>query len=178
MRAANPKKRIKGETHILWCLSGAYTICGLQFSVVQLSYHKNFAGFALLSLVFFLMCSGQEKPARQRAPSKACSMWGDLKRLRSAEERLDALEREMKAIQLEWSNVYDKVRTTLAKLAKREERAAKEEPEPNVISGSQTPTSLTPRAQEVQRQILARRNRLPQNGSEQHGLLQPDQSNR
>jgi len=98
-------------------------------------------------------------------------MFQDYKRLKRVEERLDALERIMKALELEWSNVYDKVRTTLAKLAKREERAATPVPPadgtPLEVAGA-VPTSLTDRGREIQRQILARRNRL--SGGD-HGVL-------
>jgi len=90
-------------------------------------------------------------------------MFQDYKRLKRIEERLDDLERSIKALELEWSNVYDKVRTTLAKLAKREERAATPVPAldgaPMEIAGA-VPTSLTDRGREIQRQIMARRNRL------------------
>jgi len=98
-------------------------------------------------------------------------MFQENKRLKRVEERVDALERLMKALELEWSNVYDKVRTTLAKLAKREERAPAPVPSVELTSStgsSAVPTSLTERGREIQRQILARRNRLT--GGD-HGVL-------
>lgn len=39
-------------------------------------------------------------------------------------ERLAAMERDLKMIRLEWEETYEKVHTTLRKLAKRAERAA------------------------------------------------------
>lgn len=72
-------------------------------------------------------------------------------------------EKQMKALQLEWDETYDKVRTLFARIAKRQQRA---EAEPTVeteglegIPGTQT------RAQIVQQQILARRRRMNGGGT-------------
>lgn len=44
-------------------------------------------------------------------------------------DRLDRLERNEKLLELEWENVYNKLRALLARLNKREERAAEAYPE-------------------------------------------------
>ena len=43
------------------------------------------------------------------------------KRLSTAEEKLEKLEREIKSIQLDWENTYDKMRSMMGRMAKRAE---------------------------------------------------------
>lgn len=89
-------------------------------------------------------------------------MWGDLNRLKRLESRVDDLEREIKKLELEFSDLYDKVRTMVAKWAKRIGRAQSEEEESEREAESEgiiesASTSLTPQQQRIQQQILARR---------------------
>ncbi len=56
-------------------------------------------------------------------------------RIAALEDKVAALERTVESLDLEWTNVYDKVRTTLAKIAKREQRAAQDD------SGSHEPAA-------------------------------------
>jgi len=82
------------------------------------------------------------------------------KKLQDVEERLEKLERELKAIQLDWSDVYDKIRRTMGRIVKRAEKApipqiGEEEGEPESTAGQ----ALTPRQLHVTRQIMIRRNR-------------------
>lgn len=87
------------------------------------------------------------------------------KRLKAVEERQDGFSRQMAALQLEWDETYDKIRTLFARIAKRQERAAKdgvqesstEQPTQEEIPGI---AGLTGRAAQVQQQILARRRRI------------------
>jgi len=83
-------------------------------------------------------------------------------------ERIEKLEKRMQGIDIEWTDVYDKFRNLHLRVARRvkvlEESSSQEEPqgeESEATPEAQSPmfTSLSPRAQEVQRQILQRRNR-------------------
>jgi predicted nucleic acid-binding Zn-ribbon protein len=80
--------------------------------------------------------------------------WRISKGLRQLEERMDALERDQKALEVEWTEVYDKVRHTLSRISKRSERViqAEQEPEPS--------TSRFPVTDPISQQIIARRRRL------------------
>lgn len=44
------------------------------------------------------------------------------RRLQRLDDRVEEIERAFKSLELEWSNVYDKVRVTLAKVARRSQR--------------------------------------------------------
>lgn len=86
------------------------------------------------------------------------------KRLKALEEHQDEFRRQMSALQLEWDETYDKVRTLVARLVKRDERAAKasnsETSSPEVTHEEQQSIPGMSRAQLVQQQILARRRRI------------------
>lgn len=77
------------------------------------------------------------------------------KRIASVEEAVERLERAMRAMELEWSNTYDKLRMVVAKLAKREQPLPPVDP-----VAPPSPSNLTSRAHAINEQILARRNRL------------------
>lgn len=81
--------------------------------------------------------------------------WPSLKALRQLEDRVERLERESKALETEWTEVYDKIRHTLSRLAKRSERAIQTEPEAPQTNGP----GLGP-VDPISQQILARRRRL------------------
>ena len=53
-------------------------------------------------------------------------------RLTDVEDRLAALERDTKGLEVEWESVYDNVRRALAKISKRNERAAQVAESPDV----------------------------------------------
>jgi len=83
-------------------------------------------------------------------------------------ERIEKLEKRMLGIDMEWTDVYDKFRNLHMRVARRvkvlEANSSQEEPQGAESEEHVTPTgplfsSLSPRAQEVQRQILQRRNR-------------------
>jgi len=91
-------------------------------------------------------------------------------------ERLDILETKFRRLQEEWSDVYGKFRTMQMRVAKQIERANESpngEPQAGggeeAISSAGSTSSLSPRAQKIQNEILARRRRggvIPTEGGE------------
>ena len=82
------------------------------------------------------------------------------KKLQDVEERLEKIERDLKGIQMDWSDVYDKIRRTMGRIVKRAEKApipqiGEEEGE----AESTAAQSLSPRQLQVTREIMRRRNR-------------------
>lgn len=51
-------------------------------------------------------------------------------RITDLEDKVRGLESDMKALDAEWSSVYDQVRRTLAKIAKRDQRDGEKAQEP------------------------------------------------
>ncbi len=76
-------------------------------------------------------------------------------------ERLDRLETEWRRMQEEWTDVYAKFRLMHMRVAKQVQRlpdSSEEEPQRAEGDASATSaTSLSPRLQRIQEQILARR---------------------
>ncbi len=85
----------------------------------------------------------------------------DVKKLR---ERVDVLETETRQLRLEWLSTYDKFRSILARIAKREERARDHGLEPDSSAGFQEagvqPASSLPTIDPISARIHARRNRM------------------
>lgn len=85
------------------------------------------------------------------------------KDIRVLRERVDELETGMRKLDLEWSSTYDKFRSILARIAKREERlrAAVEADSSAGFqeAGPDGPVSSLP-TDPISQRILARRNRL------------------
>ncbi len=83
-------------------------------------------------------------------------------------ERLERLEKQVKMLEVEWNEVYDKFRQLHMRVAKRVQRldqAEADEAQANgaeeaEVSTSGVPSTLSPRARTIQQQILERRNRL------------------
>lgn len=95
------------------------------------------------------------------------ALWRYEKRLKVVEERQDEFARQMRALELEWDETYDKIRTLFARIAKRAERSSKagddattESSLDPTVSSSEQPSGLSSRAQLIQQQILARRRRI------------------
>lgn len=93
-------------------------------------------------------------------------------RYRELTERVDKLEKDMKAIDLDWSSVYDKFRSIVARMAKRAEReaatqsgspeAAESQEASIAVSDASFPHSgLNSHQREMQQKILRRRAGLP-----------------
>jgi hypothetical protein len=83
------------------------------------------------------------------------------KRLKEAEESIERIEHAFKKLEIEWSETYDKFKQLhwrVAKRAKALERASDAEGSEEPEALPQT-TSLTSHQEEVQRRIMARRNR-------------------
>jgi hypothetical protein len=81
-------------------------------------------------------------------------------------ERLEDLEKQFRRLQEEWTDVYAKFRTMQMRVAKqvqRQNESPEGEPqagtESEVVGQNPLATSLSPRAQKIQNEILARRNR-------------------
>jgi len=86
--------------------------------------------------------------------------WRATTRLHDLEERLWRLERDQKALQLEWESAYDKLRTLTARFVKRAEQIEKHDAMENL--GNASPTGLStvsPTLDPVSRRILERRAR-------------------
>ena len=97
------------------------------------------------------------------------------------QERLDRIETAIRRLQEEWTDVYAKFRTMQMRVAKqvqRSEQASSQPEEPGnggsaelMVGANPIGSTLSPRQQQVQQQIMARRNRrlagLPGNGSKQ-----------
>src|SRR5258707_13364500 len=88
------------------------------------------------------------------------------------QESVEELHKKFKRLEEEWTEVYHKFRTLQMRVAKQVQRldanSSQEEPQ-GVGSEENLPeqfSSLSPRAREVQRQILARRARGQGNGGE------------
>jgi len=84
------------------------------------------------------------------------------KRLRVLEERHDDLERQFKALELDWSNTYDKLRSIVQRISKRAERLeglAAGSAEETGGAGASMADELSPTARAAQREIELRRRR-------------------
>jgi hypothetical protein len=87
-------------------------------------------------------------------------------------ERLDRLEAAMRRLEEEWTDVYGKFRVMQMRVAKQVQRlpeSSQEEPQQEGEDGDVPgPSSLSPRLQKIQREILARRQRgaSPMKGGE------------
>jgi hypothetical protein len=109
-------------------------------------------------------------------PFKSKKKAEDTKPLR---DRIDDLERAFRRMEEDWTEVYNKFRTLQMRVAKQVQRldadSSSEEPQRAESDGANgaallrsTPrfSSLSPRQQEIQRQILARRQVAKEGGNE------------
>lgn len=91
-------------------------------------------------------------------------MWpfGVPKRLNELEESLLQLQRNFRALELEWGDVYDKLKRRMGRIEKS--RAIMERVEgtngEEVVAEPQQHSLLTPRQHQIQQQILRRRSNL------------------
>jgi len=81
-------------------------------------------------------------------------------------DRLDAMERRIRHVEEDWTEVYNKFRTLQMRVAKQVQRldanSSQEEPQGALSDGGgpvSAPSSLSPRMQRIQEQILERRRR-------------------
>jgi len=97
-------------------------------------------------------------------------IWISKKAFESLSERVTALERTSKQLDLEWSNTYDKFRSILGRIAKRHDRLKEAEgdgagsqedasglPSPSGLGEASSSLPLTPRQISAQQRILAQR---------------------
>jgi hypothetical protein len=93
--------------------------------------------------------------------------FGDLKlrkALSEVTERLETVERQLKATKLEWEDTYDRLRRLMGRVAKRalrDEANVDSEAVEDTAPAPERPSTfgggLTPRQRELQQQILRRR---------------------
>ena len=89
-------------------------------------------------------------------------------------ERIERIEKSLRRMEEEWSEVYGKFRTLQMRVAKQVQRLEQAEAEEVQVNGageaevisSGVPSTLSPRARTIQRQILERRTRLQGGGTE------------
>ena len=84
-------------------------------------------------------------------------------------DRLDAMERRIRHVEEDWTEVYNKFRTLQMRVAKQVQRldknSSQEEPQRvesdgvETVAGTATASSLSPRMQRIQNEILERRRR-------------------
>jgi len=68
------------------------------------------------------------------------------RRLESAEDKLETLSRQVRSLEMEWESTYNKLRSLLARLNKRDEREAAA---PNVNNTNTVETGTGPRQWEL-----------------------------
>jgi DNA-nicking Smr family endonuclease len=80
-------------------------------------------------------------------------------------ERFERVEKAMRRLEEEWSDVYHKFRVLQMRVAKQVQRidanSSQEEPQGAGSDGVKTGSSLSPRLQRIQNEILERRRRGP-----------------
>lgn len=91
-------------------------------------------------------------------------------KVRDILDRLEKLERSLKALELEWEDAYDKLRHMMGRVAKRAE--ALERSEQQIEHGVALPPAtgiagLSPRAAQIQERIRQARQRRLNGGDEQ-----------
>ena len=92
------------------------------------------------------------------------------KQISDLRQELDTLKREVRNLQLDWTDVEQRLRRRVASLARANQRAdtlaVEGEDTPRTEEGNGVRSSLSPRAQLIQQQILDRRRRLQEKEGE------------
>jgi predicted nuclease with TOPRIM domain len=88
-------------------------------------------------------------------------------------ERLERIEKALRRLEEDWSEVYGKFRTLQMRVAKQVQRLDQASEEEGAAASDETisavgtgASSLSPRALKIQQQILERRNRLQKGATE------------
>lgn len=86
------------------------------------------------------------------------------KQIEELRHELDTLKKAFGNVELEWSEMYDRMRRMLLKISKRQERLdASEDTQPvegEDVTRVQSTSSLSPRQQQISDQIVARRKKV------------------
>jgi len=88
------------------------------------------------------------------------------RKLKDLDERLSTVEREMKALKMEWEDTYDRLRRVVQRVAKRAEiveraeRAQGEQETEGAEENTGLATPVVPGLDPISQKILARRHRL------------------
>jgi len=98
------------------------------------------------------------------------SVFKEIKRILALRQDVDELRKEWAVVQDEWQDWFDRFKRLHARIARRQQRDEQapsgEDTQPGGEVGS-LPSTLSPRAQQIQREILAQRYRgKPNGGSE------------
>jgi chromosome segregation ATPase len=95
------------------------------------------------------------------------SLFISTRKVKELQDRVDKLETAFKSLDLEWSSTYDKFRSILARIAKREERL-RDANEVNSPAGFQEAEANPPASSldPISQRILARRNRIAQRSTQ------------
>ena len=105
-----------------------------------------------------------------RRKATQMSLFISTRKVKELQDRVDKLETAFKSLDLEWSSTYDKFRSILARIAKREERlrvANEVDSSAGSQGDSETNTgTLSPSLDPISARILARRNRLTQRNTQ------------
>jgi chromosome segregation ATPase len=85
------------------------------------------------------------------------------KQISDLRQELDAMKRTVNTLEIEWSEMHDRIRRMLAKISRRQQREDEREDAQPVAGENGTPvaadvpSSLTPRQRAWQEHLLARR---------------------
>lgn len=84
------------------------------------------------------------------------------KKIQDLQERCDRLERRVSALEIDWTDTLDRLKRMQGRIIKERSRSEAANPLPPMeeIEGNGSDTTLSPRAQQINAQILARRNRM------------------
>lgn len=90
--------------------------------------------------------------------------FGTKRRIEELEEGLKRVTRDLQALELEWGNVYDKLRKAMGRIVKSRAIIEAKEPDqepvpvaPQVVGRGHVGGLLTDRQRDIQQQILKRR---------------------
>jgi chromosome segregation ATPase len=99
--------------------------------------------------------------------------WFDQKKqISELRQELDTMKRTVNTLEIEWSEMHDRIRRMLAKISRRQQREDEREDTQPVAGENgatprvETPSSLTPRQRIIQAQLLAHRKMQTKEGGE------------
>lgn len=80
-----------------------------------------------------------------------------LQRLSGLEQSIDKLERQIKALQLDWENAYDRLHSLMGRVSKRAQIASKAEEMHDLAESQHLLAPLSPPEEEIARALLTPR---------------------
>jgi len=94
------------------------------------------------------------------------------KQISDLRQELDAMKRTVNTLEIEWSEMHDRIRRMLAKISRRQQREDEREDTQPVAGENGTPVAadvpypLTPRQRQINAQMMARRRTIVSKGGE------------